>query len=450
MELPRRVVGALALVVVAGGLLPGSPSAAGKGADANVVQGRRVDQAASACVSEGGTGAVRAPRFVRQIATGETGWFSSPGLVDLDGDGRLEIVAPFYSTFVFDAKGRQLGRGTASEGRVYPPVGGQPTSRATASRTSWWPATRAPWRRTSSAAGTLPREARLAGVDEQRRAVARGTRARGRRPRRRRPASRSWRRRPTPRPPAPRCSCSTRMATCSSPRAATRPRGPATTSSRAGQRPAGSTRWATTATARTARTSRSATSTTTATWRSSPPSTTTRSTPSTSTVPRSWPRPGSPTGSPTPRASGWAGASSSGGPTPRSSAVTTTCTPGPGRARTNQTWLQWTASPPAVADLDGDGRNEVIGHPQRRDGTSPTARRRMRSWCSTGRTATGHGPRVVTAASRSSRCPTTRSTGPTATGTRPPASPHRPSSTSSVTTEPEIVAALPLVARSTP
>ena len=29
----------------------------------------------------------------------------------------------------------------------------------------------------------------------------------------------------------------------------------------------------------------------------------------------------------------------------------------------SQAWLQWTASPPAVADLDGDGRNEVIGIP---------------------------------------------------------------------------------------
>jgi hypothetical protein len=26
-------------------------------------------------------------------------------------------------------------------------------------------------------------------------------------------------------------------------------------------------------------------------------------------------------------------------------------------------WLQWTASPPSVADLDRDGRNEVIGLP---------------------------------------------------------------------------------------
>src|SRR6266545_1590454 len=62
---------------------------------------------------------VAAPRFVRTIATGETGWFSSPGLVDLDGDGRLEIVAPFSTTFVFSATGRLLGKGTATKGRVY-------------------------------------------------------------------------------------------------------------------------------------------------------------------------------------------------------------------------------------------------------------------------------------------------------------------------------------------
>jgi hypothetical protein len=64
---------------------------------------------------------VAKPRFVRNIATGETGWFSSPGLADLNGDGRPEIVAPFYSTFVFDASGHQLGKGTATKGRVYAP-----------------------------------------------------------------------------------------------------------------------------------------------------------------------------------------------------------------------------------------------------------------------------------------------------------------------------------------
>jgi hypothetical protein len=65
--------------------------------------------------------AVAAPRFVRNIETGETGWFSSPALVDLNRDGRLEIVAPFYTTFVFDAKGRPLGQGSATSGRVYAP-----------------------------------------------------------------------------------------------------------------------------------------------------------------------------------------------------------------------------------------------------------------------------------------------------------------------------------------
>ena len=64
---------------------------------------------------------VAKPRFVRTIATGETGWFASPGLVDLDGDRRLEIVAPSYSTSVFDARGRLLGKGTATSGRVYAP-----------------------------------------------------------------------------------------------------------------------------------------------------------------------------------------------------------------------------------------------------------------------------------------------------------------------------------------
>src|SRR5436189_4364268 len=64
--------------------------------------------AAKGCVRAKHEAKVSAPRFVRHIVTGETGWFSSPGLVDLDGDGKLEIVAPDYSTFVFNANGRML------------------------------------------------------------------------------------------------------------------------------------------------------------------------------------------------------------------------------------------------------------------------------------------------------------------------------------------------------
>jgi hypothetical protein len=51
--------------------------------------------ARAGCAAANGTAAVSVPRFVQTIATGETGWFASPSLVDLNGDGSLEIVAPF-------------------------------------------------------------------------------------------------------------------------------------------------------------------------------------------------------------------------------------------------------------------------------------------------------------------------------------------------------------------
>ncbi len=61
------------------------------------------------------------PVFVRNLAAGETGWFSSPAVVDLDGNGKKEIVAPLYSTFVYDSSGKQLAKGTATQGRIYAP-----------------------------------------------------------------------------------------------------------------------------------------------------------------------------------------------------------------------------------------------------------------------------------------------------------------------------------------
>ncbi|HYJ74877.1 MAG TPA: FG-GAP-like repeat-containing protein [Kineosporiaceae bacterium] len=64
---------------------------------------------------------VRRPVLERRIDPGQTGWFASPSLVDLDGDRKLEIVAPMYSTYVFSGRGRRLATGTASAGRVYAP-----------------------------------------------------------------------------------------------------------------------------------------------------------------------------------------------------------------------------------------------------------------------------------------------------------------------------------------
>lgn len=112
------------LVVGLGGLLVTGVvgNVDGSGASSAVAPASSgLEQATTSCTSTAGTHAVRRPRFVRNIATGETGWFSSPSLVDLNHDGRKEIVAPFYSTFVFDAKGHRLARGTATQGRVYAP-----------------------------------------------------------------------------------------------------------------------------------------------------------------------------------------------------------------------------------------------------------------------------------------------------------------------------------------
>ena len=221
---------------------------------------------------------VAKPRFVRHIATGETGWFSSPGLVDLNGDGKLEIVAPvLLDVRLRRATGGCSARAPRRKGRVYAPErrrrprrrrhagdrrrrqrrdrgGLRPRAAARLQLKPGWPAStcsggQCPETRGMAAADldgdgrvevvattTNTSDDRLAGL-RLRRAV---------RPRTRRAGRATARRRATPT----------------------------------------STASATTATAPTARTSGSATSTTTRSSRSSSPSTTTRSTSSTTTARR--------------------------------------------------------------------------------------------------------------------------------------------------------------------
>ncbi len=110
----------------ASGSIAAAPAAAGSTAPAaTAAPAATISPAAAARAAAAPaaalTAAVKAPVHVRRIDPGQTGWFSSPALVDLNGDKKLEIVAPLYSTYVYSAAGKRLATGTATTGRVYAP-----------------------------------------------------------------------------------------------------------------------------------------------------------------------------------------------------------------------------------------------------------------------------------------------------------------------------------------
>jgi hypothetical protein len=72
------------------------------------------------CMTATSSGAVQAPRFVRNIK-GQTGWFASPVVANLDGVGAMEIVAAYYTLYVYDAFGNTLDHAAGNGGRIYAP-----------------------------------------------------------------------------------------------------------------------------------------------------------------------------------------------------------------------------------------------------------------------------------------------------------------------------------------
>ena len=72
------------------------------------------------CEAGVSSGDVQAPTFVMNLR-GETSWYASPLVIDLDGDGQNELVAAYYSLFVFDASGTLIAEADGGEGRIYAP-----------------------------------------------------------------------------------------------------------------------------------------------------------------------------------------------------------------------------------------------------------------------------------------------------------------------------------------
>ena len=78
-----------------------------------------------ACAAQGGSGAVQKPVFVKNLPGTGTSWFGGAAMVDLDHDGKRELVGAFYDLIVWSAAGKQLARaksGGQHSGRIYAPV----------------------------------------------------------------------------------------------------------------------------------------------------------------------------------------------------------------------------------------------------------------------------------------------------------------------------------------
>ncbi len=72
------------------------------------------------CVAGTSQGEVIRPQFLMNLP-GQTSWYASPLVADLDGDGKNELIAAYYSVYVFGSDGTLLSRADGGSGRVYAP-----------------------------------------------------------------------------------------------------------------------------------------------------------------------------------------------------------------------------------------------------------------------------------------------------------------------------------------
>lgn len=72
------------------------------------------------CLKGNSGGSVLAPKFVRNIR-GQTGWYASPIVADLDKDGHNEVIAAYYTLYVYNDQGNLLDSADGNGGRIYAP-----------------------------------------------------------------------------------------------------------------------------------------------------------------------------------------------------------------------------------------------------------------------------------------------------------------------------------------
>jgi hypothetical protein len=92
------------------------PTGTGSGVGGSTTGGARNP----VCTVATSAGEVQAPSFVRNIP-GQTSWYASPVVQDLDGDGSNELIAGYYSLFVYDSAGELIAEAADGNGRIYAP-----------------------------------------------------------------------------------------------------------------------------------------------------------------------------------------------------------------------------------------------------------------------------------------------------------------------------------------
>ena len=104
---PSRVLPAATIALLVFGCTGKDGRTSSTGGERNVV-----------CEAATSSGEVQAPTFVRNLS-GQTSWFAAPLVVDLDGDGANELVAAYYDIYVFDAQFNEIAVIEHGDGRVF-------------------------------------------------------------------------------------------------------------------------------------------------------------------------------------------------------------------------------------------------------------------------------------------------------------------------------------------
>ena len=99
----------------------GSAAGGGSGGGGGISGGSTTGGTRNPTCDKGTSGGeVQAPTYWKHLQ-GQTSWYASPVIQDLDGDGKRELIAAYYSVFVFDSEGNLLDKAEDGDGRVYAP-----------------------------------------------------------------------------------------------------------------------------------------------------------------------------------------------------------------------------------------------------------------------------------------------------------------------------------------